>query len=128
MPTRSTGVGRGGKREGAGRPKGSINTRQRITLDQAAKFGELPIEYMLRVMNSKKAPDARRDEMAKAAAPYLHPRLATTTLQTPPDKPLRFAWDFTKLDREQRAAVRSILMASLAETGSEDGPGDAGQG
>lgn len=31
---------------------------------------------MIRVMRDESAPDGRRDEMAKAAAPYVHPRLA----------------------------------------------------
>jgi hypothetical protein len=31
---------------------------------------------MIRVMRDENAPVERRDEMAKAAAPYVHPRLA----------------------------------------------------
>jgi hypothetical protein len=31
---------------------------------------------MIRVMRDETAPVERRDEMAKAAAPYVHPRLA----------------------------------------------------
>jgi hypothetical protein len=33
---------------------------------------------MLRIMRDDKADAKRRDEMAKAAAPYLHPRLQRT--------------------------------------------------
>jgi hypothetical protein len=41
----------------------------------AAASGETPLEYMLRVMRDVTVEHSRRDEMAKAAAPYLHPRL-----------------------------------------------------
>ena len=36
----------------------------------------MPIEYMLKVMRDENAPDARRDDMAKATAAYLHSKLA----------------------------------------------------
>ena len=38
--------------------------------------GETPLEYMLRIMRDEAAESTRRDDMAKAAAPYLHPRLS----------------------------------------------------
>jgi hypothetical protein len=44
-----------------------------------AASGEAPLDYMLQIMRDKNAPAARRDEMAKAAAPYVHPRLAAVT-------------------------------------------------
>jgi hypothetical protein len=68
---------RGGKRAGAGRPRGSITKRRRETAAEAATaVGMTPLEYMLRVMVDEKAEPHRRDAMASAAAPYLHPRLA----------------------------------------------------
>lgn len=48
---------------------------------QATKLGNAngmsPLEYMLKVMRDTKADRGRRDDMAKAAAPYIHPKLAT---------------------------------------------------
>lgn len=35
----------------------------------------MPLDYMLSVMRNKNNPEARREAMAVAAAPYLHPRL-----------------------------------------------------
>jgi hypothetical protein len=35
------------------------------------------LDYMLAVMRDPRAPPQRRDEMAKAAAPYLHSKLAS---------------------------------------------------
>jgi hypothetical protein len=43
----------------------------------AERGSETPLEYMLRVMADDAADDDRRDEMAKAAAPYCHSKLAT---------------------------------------------------
>jgi hypothetical protein len=37
--------------------------------------GLTPLAYMLRVMRNPKAEPARRDEMAKLCAPYLHRKL-----------------------------------------------------
>jgi hypothetical protein len=66
----------GGKREGAGRPKGSKN---KATLEQQAEIaatGETPLDYMIRVMRDKTVDHDRRDKMAAAAAPYVHAKLA----------------------------------------------------
>jgi hypothetical protein len=61
----------------SGRPKGSRNKRTRALIEAAQAGGELPLDYMLAVMRDPKAPARRRDEMAKAAAPYLHSKLAS---------------------------------------------------
>lgn len=66
---------RGGRREGAGRKRGSANAKTREIADQAALQGVTPLEYMLRIMRDDEAEAGRRDEMAKSAAPYMHPRL-----------------------------------------------------
>jgi hypothetical protein len=50
----------------------------------AAKTGELPLDYMLRVMRDPKASNTRRDEMARTAAPYLHPKIVATPIVPPP--------------------------------------------
>jgi hypothetical protein len=43
----------------------------------AAKACNLsPLDYMLAVMNDPTADDTRRDRMAQAAAPYVHPKAA----------------------------------------------------
>src|SRR5258706_8258736 len=67
----------GGKRPGAGRPKGAISKSTRAILEMLATGDELPIQYMLRVMRDEDAPDLRRDDMAKTAARYLHPQLGS---------------------------------------------------
>jgi hypothetical protein len=59
-----------------GRTAGALNKRTREMLDEIASTGESPLQYMLRVMRDPKAPAARRDAMAIAAAPYVHSKLA----------------------------------------------------
>jgi hypothetical protein len=73
---------RGGKRPGAGRPRGAISKSTRAILEAAAAGGEMPVEYMLRIMRDPREPAARRDDMAKAAAPFLHPRMQPTAPST----------------------------------------------
>lgn len=68
-------AGTGGARPGAGRKAGVPNKRTREVVENARKGGILPLDYMLKVMRNPKAPEVRRDEMARAAAPYVHPRL-----------------------------------------------------
>src|SRR4030095_5645341 len=43
---------------------------------EAAATGELPLAYMLRIMRDPSQPVGRRDDMAKAAAPFCHSRLS----------------------------------------------------
>jgi hypothetical protein len=59
-----------------GRQKGIANKRTRDIADAAMAQGLTPLEYMLNVLRDETVEPERRDEMAKAAAPYLHPRLA----------------------------------------------------
>lgn len=49
--------------------------------------GITPLEYMLSILRDEQADKSQRFEAAKAAAPYVHPRLAITqnTIRTAPD-------------------------------------------
>lgn len=68
---------RGGSRPGAGRKQGSASKRSQDVAAALMESGELPLEYMLKVVRDENADKKRRDEMARAAAPYCHARLAT---------------------------------------------------
>jgi hypothetical protein len=72
-------VPRGGKRRGAGRKKGYIAERSRAVADEIAESGRTPLAYMLRIMEDVTADPARRDEMARSAAPFVHPKLSSVT-------------------------------------------------
>jgi hypothetical protein len=78
---------RGGSRIGAGRKKGSLNRTTAEARALAARSGETPLAYMLRVMHDSSASDSRRDDMAKSAAPYLHAKISTTAFAPMENKP-----------------------------------------
>lgn len=71
-----------GKKTG-GRKKGSRNkapSKAAIVaqaIGVAAADGIMPLDYMLGVVRDAKADPGRRDDMAKAAAPYCHAKLAS---------------------------------------------------
>lgn len=69
-------MGRGGKRQGAGRKVGSATKRTREIADKALGEGLTPLEYMLTVLRDESAERSVRLSAAKDAAPYVHPRLA----------------------------------------------------
>ena len=69
-------MARGGARPGAGRKQGAITKKTREIANKASSEGVTPLEFMLQVMRDEDAERAERLDMAKAAAPYIHPRLA----------------------------------------------------
>jgi hypothetical protein len=60
-----------------GRQKGSRNKAPAELRAEIAASGETPLDYMLRVMRAANTAPNRRDDMAKAAAPYVHAKLAS---------------------------------------------------
>ena len=67
-----------GERRG-GRQKGVPNKRTafvRQAADLALQSGDTPLDYLLSVMRDGEAPVEQRLEAAKAAAPYVHPKLS----------------------------------------------------
>lgn len=74
---------RGGARPGSGRPKGVKNKttimREELhqeVLTRAVENAETPLEVMLGIMRDPNTEPSMRFEAAKAAAPYVHPRLS----------------------------------------------------
>jgi hypothetical protein len=78
---------RGGPREGAGRPKGSTNIRTLEAIE--ALTGLTPLEYLTSVYQDPNHDESKRIDAAKAAAPYVHAKLQTTTLQGPDGGPMQ---------------------------------------
>ena len=60
-----------------GRKKGSRNKKTAVQVAEIEATGETPLQYMLRIMRDEKTDDALRADMAKAAAPYVHPKLSS---------------------------------------------------
>ncbi|MBB5770874.1 hypothetical protein HNP47_000843 [Brevundimonas vesicularis] len=69
-------MARGGARPGAGRKKGAITTKTREIAEAALGSGLTPLDYMLGILRDDQKPEAMRFEAAKAAAPFVHARLA----------------------------------------------------
>jgi hypothetical protein len=78
----------GGKRLGAGRKAGSATTKTREIANAVAE-GLTPLEYLTSVFRDLNADEAKRIDAAKAAAPYVHPRLTATTLSGPEGGPIQ---------------------------------------
>ena len=83
----------GGARPGAGRKKGSATAKTREIADRAAAEGVTPLDFMLQEMRDETAERAERLDMAKSAAPYIHPRLSSVE---------------AKVDGEIKSTVRAI--------------------
>lgn len=68
---------KGGKRPGAGRPKGLRNVK---TIEQAKAVkdsGLTPLDYMLSVLRDETQEQAVRLDAANKAAPYVHAKLSS---------------------------------------------------
>ena len=72
---------RGGARPGAGRKRKNVTPASvAASVPAAAPVvrampGQMtPLDYMMNVINDPCADETRRDRMAQAAAPYVHPR------------------------------------------------------
>lgn len=66
---------RGGTRVGAGRKKGAQNKVTAQMREKALAEGVSSLDFMLKIMRDETQPLSIRADMAKAAAPYVHPRL-----------------------------------------------------
>lgn len=78
----------GGARPGAGKPKGTVAKVDAKAREQAAQSGITPLEYLLQIMRDELQPQEDRMDAAKAAAPYVHAKLANVSVAGDPDKPL----------------------------------------
>ncbi len=66
---------KGGRREGAGRKAGVPNKTTLQKEAMIAASGLTPLDYMLRILRDEACEPLVRMDAAKAAAPYVHPRL-----------------------------------------------------
>ncbi len=69
-------MARGGSRPNAGSPKGAPNKRTAELQRQIEASGDTPLDFLLNVMRNPEADFEARFEAAKAAAPYVHPKLS----------------------------------------------------
>jgi hypothetical protein len=119
-------MARGGNRPGAGRKAGTPNKASVERQKKVAATGDTPLDYMLKVMRNPKASDDRRDEMAKAAAPYVHPKLASLQHTGRNGGPIQTV-DLTKLSGDELDRLEAILGPLADDSGNPSGEGEEGR-
>ncbi len=75
---------RGGSKPGerrGGRQKGGLNKTTLARMQAIDYSGLTPLAYMLSVLRDDHSSKEQKRWAANAAAPYMHPRLQTTTVQ-----------------------------------------------
>ena len=117
---------RGGARIGAGRPTGSKARGLRITERMLAR-AELsdtsnPLQYMLAVMADTNLKHNIRLQAAIAAAPYVHPKLASVEIKGNAEAPLQVTADLSsalsalaELARTSGGPVIDLLPSEVTE-------------
>lgn len=81
---------------------------------------------MLKVMRDPKADSGRRDDMAKAAAPYVHPKLANMQHTGRNGGPIQTV-DLSKLSGDALDQLEAIF-GPLAGSSDDDAPDQTGEG
>ena len=87
-------MAKGGLRPGAGRKPGVRNKRTAAKVAEVEASGLTPLDYLLTVLRDEALDREARVDAAKAAAPYVHARLAAVEHSTDPENPmaLTFTW------------------------------------
>jgi hypothetical protein len=114
---------RGGKRIGAGRKRGTKDSKPRLSAARkvalaAAEAGLVPLDYMLEIMRDPNADPNERLKAAIAAAPYIHPRLSAVAVADVPNAARQ------AFERIERVIVKSVdggdrLVNAAAVAGSD---------
>lgn len=82
--------------------------------------GDMPLDYMLKVMRDDEADAKRRDDMAKIAARYIHHKPERTKDELHP------TIDLTSISDEQLSALES-LFGPMVEPEGDDRRGSGGE-
>ena len=111
---------KGGRREGAGRPRGSRGRRTRESITKAEALGPTPLEVLLESMHAARAEGERAEavDCAKAAAPYVHPKLAPAS----PPTPVHEAVDYDVLSDTELAQLEKIYSKLLKQPPASETP------
>ena len=105
-------MARGGARVGAGRKTGTTDKAMRkISADRVLNStgtgpDATPLAYLLAVMNDKDQKDTVRLQAAIAAAPYVHPKLASVEVKTDNGSTLTIKSDLGQALRELAEIAR----------------------
>ncbi len=83
-----------------GRKRGTPNRATAALAAAVAASGETPLAYLLSVMRDPQVAPELRLEAAKAAAPFVHPRLSAVSVQT-------------QIDDRRDAETRRVLIDQI---------------
>ena len=108
----------GSGRKTGGRKAGTPNRATAAKVAAIAASGLTPLDYMLSVMRNEDGAPEIRLEAAKAAAPYVHPRLSAVEYSGPEGCPI----ELMVSDRRARAAklIEGIFSEVKAIEGQSD--------
>lgn len=98
---------RGGAREGAGRKAGAPTRFNAEARAKAAAGGIMPLDYLLAILRDETKPQETRIDVAKAAAPYVHAKLAAIEHTGADGGPIEM-----RSSKEQRDAAVSAALRS----------------
>jgi len=95
---------------------------------EAIAAGRTPLEHLLSVMNDPLADPVRRDEWARAAAPFVHPKLGTVEVRHLPSSMGRLPSPTSRSSLSIRNSARRRPTCSqtrgVAGDGDQDGRRD----
>lgn len=87
-------------RKTGGRQKGVPNRATAAKAAEVEASGLTPLDFLLSILRDTAAEQNVRIDAAKAAAPYVHPRLATVDLGNRDDKPFEQVIRWAQTDSE----------------------------
>lgn len=107
----------GGKREGAGRPKGSLNRRSIAVIEAVAeKYPDwTPLMHLATVANNEELPVDVRVDAAKAAAPFVHAKAKAAVLDQEELIALERRIARVRLEEASKAVKDNPMLAGLAD-------------
>lgn len=114
-------MGRGGARIGAGRKTGTTDRKlgkvsaERVLNATGTGPDKMPLAYMLAVMNDKNQKSSVRLQAAIAAAPYVHPKLASVEVKSEGQSSLAIESDLGKALRELAEITRLRSAVDVIE-------------
>ena len=115
--------GHGGRRPGAGRPEGARNKRTLLLREALRESGaslndggQAPLEFLIAVMRNEKLDLPIRVDAAKAACPYLHPKLNMVEARVGVHQATSREISATELD----AILGSVVVPALAPPAEEE--------
>ena len=110
----------GGRRFGAGRKAGVPNKVNAELRKKIMEGGTSPLEFMVEKMRDESGDESVRLDMAKAAAPYLHPKAQSieVPIDDPQGPPRTFHIEIVEPkprdpDEEQRSPREVVTLDSL---------------